>query len=209
MGYQLITPPATEPISLTDAKLHLKVDVADDDALITALIVAVRQYAEQETRRSLITQVWKYTFDSFPGAQGGAAGVPWGVEHSHPSNALVLEKTPVVSVDTVSYLDMASSAQTLPSTDYVVDVTSPVARITPVFGKVWPIALPQIAACSVQFTAGYGAAGAVPQGLKQWMLLRLGALYENREAVVVGRGVQVSPLTFVDSLLDPYRVVLA
>ncbi|MBV9418770.1 MAG: phage head-tail connector protein, partial [Alphaproteobacteria bacterium] len=38
MSLQLTTPPATEPITLAEAKTHLKVDTTDDDALITRLI---------------------------------------------------------------------------------------------------------------------------------------------------------------------------
>lgn len=206
MGYQLISPPAAEPLSLVEAKLHLKVDVSDDDALITALISAVRQYAETELNRSLVTQSWKYTMDRFPGALGFSRAAPWGTEYSHPDNVLLLEKGPHTSITSINYVDMSGSAQVMPPADYVADLTGPLARITPVFGKIWPVTLPQIASASVTFVAGYGAAAAVPEGIKSWMKLRLSALYENREEVIVGT--IVTPVPYFDSLLNPFRAVV-
>lgn len=209
MGYKLVTAPAMEPLSLPEAKNHLRLDVNDDDTLIGLLITAARQYAEQKTGRSFCTQSWAYILDSFPGALSYPA-VPFGSEFSLPASAILLEKGPVASVDSIQYLDMTGTLQTLSSTVYTADLTGTLTRITPKFGKIWPPVLPQIAAVTVNFTAGYGLAADVPQGIKQWLLLRIGALYENREDVVVnGRSIAVTPMSFVDSLLDPYNIVRA
>jgi uncharacterized phiE125 gp8 family phage protein len=98
----------------------------------------------------------------------------------------------------------------MPVGDYVVDPSGPLPRITPRFGKVWPIPVPQVGAVQIDYTAGYGTTPySVPAGIRQWMLLRLTSLYENRgEAAVMARGT-VNPLPWVDGLLDPYRVVMA
>ena len=62
-------------------------------------------------------------------------------------------------------------------------------------------------AVQISYTAGYGADTAVPAGIKAWMLMRIGSLYENREEFVTGRGIVVAELPFLDGLLDPYRIL--
>ena len=208
MGYSLISAPAVEPLTTAETKIHLRVDSADDETLISLLIVAARQYAEQITGRSFVTQQWKYVMDSFPGGQAFPT-VPFGEEFSLPVNAILLEKGPITSIDSIKYIDTGSIQQTVSPTVYIAELTGTLARIAPRFGQIWPIPLPQIGAVEVAFTAGYGNAAAVPQGIKQWLLLRIGALYENREEVVTGRSIAVTPMPFVDSLLAPYNIVRA
>lgn len=216
MPYVLVTPPAAEPVTLAEAKLHLRVDVADDDALITALISAARQHAEMITQRQLVTATWKLVMDAFPG--NSQMGVPAGRMFSLPGHAILLNKSPVQSVTSIKYLDMGGVQQTMPSTDYVVDTSTEPARITPVFGKIWPISLPQIGAVEITFTAGYGAPNGatppvwspstVPEGIKAWMKVRIGSLYQHREELAVIQAGKIEPLPFIDGLLDPYRVVI-
>lgn len=206
MPMQLITPPAAEPVSLAEAKLHLRVDFDEDDALIQALISAARQAAEMLTQRQLITARWRMVLDSFPGPS--LMGVPAGQTFTLPGHAILLTKSPVASVVEICYLDLAGVSQFMPSAHYTVDKACEPARITPVFGQIWPVALPQIGAVSVTFDAGYGSAADVPEGLKSWIKLRLGSLYAHREEVAsMARG-RIDPLSFVDGLLDPYKVPL-
>ena len=155
MPLQLTQEPIAEPLSLADVKTHLRVDIMDDDALIQALITSVRQYAETITRRAFIAQKWRYVIDSFPGPT--LVGIPWGKVFTLPGHAIELEKSRVRAVTAINFLDMTGAQQVMPSTDYVVDYSSEPCRITPVFGKIWPIPMPQIAACSVDFIAGYAA----------------------------------------------------
>lgn len=206
MPMQLITPPAAEPVSLAEAKLHLRVDFDEDDALIQALISAARQTAEMLTQRQLVTARWRMVLDSFPSC--GLMGVPAGQTFTLPGHAILIPKSPMQSVLEIRYLDMAGVSQVMPSAHYTVDKACEPARITPVFGQIWPVALPQIGAVSVSFDAGYGSAADVPEGLKSWIKLRLGSLYAHREEVAsMARG-RIDPLPFVDGLLDPYKVPL-
>ena len=58
MALTLITAPTTEPVTLAEARLHLRLDsdfTADDD-LIEVLIQSAREAAEQELGVALITQ---------------------------------------------------------------------------------------------------------------------------------------------------------
>jgi uncharacterized phiE125 gp8 family phage protein len=205
MPLLLVTPPAEEPVSLAEAKLHLRVDFPDDDALISSLVTAARQAAETITGRQLVTARWKLVLDSFPGPS--LMGVPAGLPFSLPGHAILLPKCPVQAVVSVDYLDMASAPQVMPSVEYFADYACEPARITPVFGKIWPINLPQIGAVSVTFDAGYGAAASVPEGLKSWIKLRVGSLYAHREEVAILSRGRAELLPFIDGLLDPYKVV--
>lgn len=206
MPMQLITPPAGEPISLAEAKLHLRVDFDDDDSLIQVLISAARQAAETLTNRQLVTARWRMVLDSFPGPS--LMGVPAGQTFTLPGHAVLLPKSPVASVVEIRYLDMANAWQVMPAANYTVDSVCEPARITPVFGQIWPIALPQIGAVSVIFDAGYGNASAVPEGIKTWIKLRVGSLYVHREEVASMTRGRIDPLPFIDGLLDPYKVPL-
>jgi uncharacterized phiE125 gp8 family phage protein len=203
---QLITPPAGEPVSLAEAKLHLRVDFDDDDSLIQVLISAARQAAETLTNRQLVTARWRMVLDSFPGPS--IMGVPAGQTFTLPGHAVLLPKSPVQSVVEIRYLDMAGAWQVMAAVNYTVDSACEPVRITPVFGQIWPIALPQIGAVSVIFDAGYGDASAVPEGIKTWIKLRLGSLYVHREEVASMTRGRIDPLPFIDGLLDPYKVPL-
>ncbi len=204
MPLQLVTPPAEEPVSLIEAKLHLRVDFDEDDTLIAALITAARQAAETLTGRQFITARWKLVLDCFPGSL--AMGMSVGQSFSLPGHAILLPKVPVQSVVAINYLDMAGAVQILPASAYTVDTACEPARITPVFGQVWPNCLPQIGAVSVTFDAGYGSTGTVPEGLKSWIKLRVGSLYAHREEVAVLSRGRIDHLPFIDGLLDPYKV---
>jgi uncharacterized phiE125 gp8 family phage protein len=56
----------------------------------------------------------------------------------------------------------------------------------------------------VNFVCGYTNAAAVPQAIKQAMLLIIGHLYENRSDVLTGTQINEMPLAS-RYLLEPYR----
>lgn len=155
MPVQIITAPAAEPLHLLDALQHIRQDAAVDDAHVLATISAARKAAETKTWRQLIGTRCRQTMDSFPGV--GQSGTPWGATYTRPSNSIFLDRLPVVLVESIQYLAMDGTTQTVSPTTYTVDYSCEPCRITPVFGQIWPIPMPQIGAAWVNFVAGFAA----------------------------------------------------
>lgn len=190
MTLKRISDPGAEPITLTEAKLHLRVEHTVDDDLITALIQAARERAEHLLGRSLITQIWTRVLDAFPTAEI-ELGVP-----------------PVQSISSVAYIDGNGDSQTMPSADYSLDNTTLPGWVLPSENlSTWPSTLDTANAVTVTFVAGYGASGtAVPAAIKAWMKMEIGTLYKHREAIMAGVSVAELPGGFHERLLDPYRI---
>ncbi len=191
MTLTLITAPATEPLTLAEAKAHCRVEHALDDTLITALIVAARLAAEHELQRPLITQTWEASFESFPSSSDGA-GIPLG-------------KYRPLAITSVMYLSTSGVDSTVDPATYTLDAVNVPGWVYPLHGTSWPEARAFANSIRVRFTAGYGAAAAVPQCIKQWMLLMIGAMYAFREATTERAQAMMPYLT---NLLDPERVYL-
>ena len=191
MSLKLITPPTTFPIDLASAKLHCRVDIADDDTLITALITAATEMAEQKTGRAIMAQTLELTLDAFP-------------------YAFELTRVPVQSVTSVKYYDTTGTQQTLSNTLYALDAADDFgfAHISPVYAGVWPDTRDQINAVAVRYVAGYADAASVPQSIKNWILLMVSTMYANRETEAYSsRAVSTTvQMQFVDRLLDRYVV---
>ncbi len=182
----LRTSAPTEPLTLLEAKLHLRVTHEAEDTLISTLISAARDSAEQLLQRALCTSAWQLSLAAFPGG------------------AIALPMPPLVSIQSVQYRDTAGALQTLSASDYLVDAASTPGQILPALDRSWPATQAgHPAAVVVAYTAGYGAPEAVPAPIKAWMLLAIGDLYANREASS-DRPAQLQP--FADRLLDPYRL---
>jgi uncharacterized phiE125 gp8 family phage protein len=198
-GLKLITSPAVEPVSLAEARLHLRLETSGsppthpDDALVTSLIAAARQHIDGRDgwlNRALITQTWELHLDKFPDLDDIRIPLP-----------------PLQSIVSVKYDDVNGVEQTVPAADYIVDTARRVGWVVPVTDTPWPATFDTINAVRVRFTAGYGNAGAnVPAPIKAAMLLIIGHLYENREAVTVGVNAQELPMA-VMALLSPFELV--
>jgi uncharacterized phiE125 gp8 family phage protein len=188
---RLVTEPGVEPVTLEEAKLHLRVDVDDDDDLITALIVAARQMVENILRRALVSQSWELNLDAFPGVDTVEVPLP-----------------PLQSVEALTYTDASGVSHTLSAAAYSVDTYSTPGRVRLNDGYAWPgDTLAAVNGVQIAFTAGFGDAGTdVPQAIRQALLLMVGHLYENREAVTDTRVLQTTPLA-LEYLLWPYRVL--
>lgn len=188
MPARLITAPAVEPVTLAEAKAHLYVTHSDDDAIIGAYLAAAREDAEHRLQRALVEQTWELALDAFP-------------------NVIVLPMAPLASVTSIKYLDADGVEQTLDPATYYVDTDAEPGELVAKYGESWPSTRAERNAVRVRYVAGYGADGRfVPAAIRQWILLRVGALYENRESAVAGQPIQAAPRDFADSLLDRHKV---
>lgn len=180
----IVTDNAAAPITTAEAKLHCKVDLSDDDALIASLVTATAQLCETEMAAPLMTKSYKLLLDEFP------------------AEITLLARTSAVA--SVKYYDENNVQQTLSSALYYVSLTGVTGAIEPVDS--WPATYVRPDAVEVLFAAGWATAAAIPQAVKQWMLLRIKHYYDNRDSVAVGISAVEMPSSHIDGLLDSYRV---
>ena len=161
--------PLIEPISLDQAKLHLRVEVDTDDTLIAALIAAAREDCQSFQNRQYITATYELWLDCFPS-----------------KDYIDLPLPPLQSVTSIAYYDTTNTATTVLAaafgTTYFVDSKSEPGKLCLGYGATWPTTTlrPNNAVC-ITFVAGYGtAAESVPQNIKQAMLLIIAEWYDHR-----------------------------
>lgn len=183
MSLVLVTAPASEPITLAQAKVQVRVEssVTAEDDHITALIQSAREEAEHELGRALIAQTWDLKIDAFPSVE------------------VELPKPVVSSITSISYVDLDGNTQTIASNQYTLDSSTMPGFVLPAQDVDWPDTLDCANAVTVRFVAGWANAAAVPASIKQWILWRVGVLYKHRD----------TPLPedrYTRGLLDPWRV---
>lgn len=193
MTTRQITPPAALAVLLSDAKDTLRIDQADTafDAQLTLWIKAVTEEAEGAANQVFITQHLRMTLDAFPTAT--LLRVP---------DAIVL-RAPLISVESVKYIDTVGQQQTLDPASYVVITDVVPGRVVPAYGLAWPATLNRAAVVTVDFTAGYGPdATTVPQRAQLYILARLAEQWDP----LVKEFKATVKSNFVDRLLDSLRV---
>src|SRR5690554_1355221 len=141
-----VTQPAEEPVTLNEAKLYLRVDATDEDALISSLVVSAREHVEGFQGRSLVTQTWRLSLDRFPRGR-----------------VICLPRPPLRSVENITYVAPDGSQQTLDASLYNVDVASEPGRVILKEDQAWPEVADVPGAVQVEYAAGYGDASAVPE----------------------------------------------
>lgn len=183
------TGPAVEPLTVAEAKLHLRVDISDDDAYIGTLITAAREWVEAYLDRTLITTQLILRAAEFPTEE---------LELARPPMATAGTATAVV----ITYTLADTTTATLSTALYRVDRTTTPGNVAPIINGTWPSDVIEDAnAVAVTYWAGYGPTSAsVPATIRHAMLMLIGHWYESRSTVLVG--VTSKPLEFaVESLL--------
>ena len=185
MSLALITKPAVEPITLTDAKSHLRVEHSDDDILIGALISASRQYLEQVTGLVFITQTWRQFEDCWPS-----------------SRCVNISRHPVQSIQSITVYDAQGTPQLINADNYLLDNASRPARLLSHTALVAGQAMNGI---EVEFVAGYGDTGIdVPDALKRALHMLTAHWYEFRGAIAPSEQPVSIPPGFA-ALISPWK----
>jgi uncharacterized phiE125 gp8 family phage protein len=182
--------PAVTPVSVTEAKTHLRVTQSGDDTYIGTLIEAATNEAERFMGRALINQTIELRLDGWP--KDGIFRLP---------------RAPVASVGSVKYYDTAGVEQTVTSTDYFTALSGDDPRVIFIPDFSWPdLQDGKPAAVKVTYAAGYGAAGSnVPALIRAGILFLIAHLYEQRTPIVVGAA--VADLNYAtERCWAPYRV---
>lgn len=188
-GLSQTTAPTEEPITVDDAKLHCRIDEDADNLEIARLIRAARELVESETSRQLATATYTLKLDRFP--CGGRPIRP--------------PRPPLQSVTSITYLDSGGVSTTWDSSNYIVDTSVEPGRISLAYNAFYPTYRIQSFPITIVYVAGYGAATAVPEGIKHAMRLLIGNWYENRESSISGTIIGEVPLAF-ERLLSNYRL---
>lgn len=182
----LLSGPAAEPVTLSDAKHFLRVEHDDDDDLIAALIAGSRIHIEAQTRRAMITQTWRLTRDAWP-----------------ESGRLAVLPVPLVTLVAARIYKADGSTVAVDVTAFAIDKAAAPARLAFTRGA---LAAPErpVGGIELDITAGYGDAEDVPEPLRQAVRLLVAHLYENRGSAAPDLALPAS----VTALIAPYRVLV-
>lgn len=160
----LTTPPAVEPLSLAEAKAHLRVLHSDEDPLIGRLIESARRHAESATGLKFIEQGWSVYCDDWP-----------------TNGVIELPLAPVIAIADVKVYGEDNIAATIDPAHYYADRLSRPPRLVLRPDRIWARPGRIANGVEVALTAGFGAAGAsVPEPLRQAMLQLIAHAYTHR-----------------------------
>lgn len=188
MTVLLISPPAVEPVSLVEAKAHLRLTGGDDDDYLAALIAAARIRVETVTRRVLIDQTWRVYRDDWP------------------ADARVdLPLTPVRSIAEIIAYDADGRPTVLGADRWRLDAAASPARLALLGAP--PATAATFNGLEIDVVAGYGPSGLdVPQPLRLAIMMLVARWFESREGVATGL-VPSSIAGPFEALVAPYRVM--
>jgi uncharacterized phiE125 gp8 family phage protein len=188
MALVLTSDPAVEPVTVAEAKAHLRVDGSAEDTLIASLILTSRLHVETALGVALVTQSWRLLLDEWP-----------------PGKDVALPLRPVQAIDEVRVISAAGDPTIVAANNYLVDVAGTPPRLVR-NGAGWPQPGLPANGIEIDFTAGYGEAAAdVPAPIRQAILLLVAHWYEHRAPIEAGGADTAVPMA-VSELLAPYRV---
>lgn len=191
----LVTPPAEEPVTAEEVCEAATIDpsaLVASRGRIESFISSEREWVESQTGRQLVQATYDLLADRFP---------PYGY-------AICLPRPPLISVDSIKYIDEAGVLQTWPTTEYSSQILDgPKAqrsRVWLAWGKSFPATRAVPGAVAIRFTCGYGPAAAVPAALRNANIQRVAERYAFREDQTTGTIVAQNSITS-ERIVSPYR----
>lgn len=179
--------PAAEPVTVADAKAHLRLSHAGEDELIAGLIRAAREEVERGTGMALIEQGWRLTLDRWP-----------------DGDHVALLRHPVREILAVTVFGSEGEGSVIDPGTYAADLVSRPARL---HFRDRPRPERAMNGIEIDFTAGFGEAGTdVPDLLKRAMLTLVAHWYEFRAAY----GAADQPVSWPDGyerMIAGYRLM--
>jgi len=188
MALILVSPPAGEPVTLAEAKRDMRIDddFTEHDLLIEANITAAREQFERVCNRAFIGQQWEMTAARFP----------------LPGESIVLPFSPLISIDSVAWQDTAGNWNLLEEeVGYFIDASEP----PKIVAHSWPVTRGTPGSVKITFTAGYGAADDVPEGIKNAIRMFCKAEFEASFQASSGSEYE-RRMAAVTALITPFRV---
>ncbi|MDG3040442.1 head-tail connector protein [Roseicyclus marinus] len=179
-----LTDPVSEPVTLAEARAHLRMDPNDtsEDSLIESVVKAAREHVEDFCNRPFVSATWAVLFDG---------STFWSADE-----ALHVPVRGVTEITGVTYRTDASASVTWSAEAYEFDAERQELRAK----TAWPVGRN----LRIALTAGNADSPvSVPNPIRQAILLCVGDLYELREAHVVGTIYAANPAAV--NLMMPYR----
>lgn len=217
-----VTAPAVEPVTLAEAKSHLRLEESSDDVYVQTLIQAARQHIEKVCWRGLLQQSLQMTrgsfrgddkFEQLPDYATVSQQFPYACSSEFSRFMPYLElpgghlaETPAV---VVTYLDANGTLQTLAPSAYLTQSAEGQTGklwLNQSAGYSWPDTMARFDAVKVNYTIGWLNPSKLPQPLKQAVLLLVSQMYEYRTPEVTGTIATTLEFT-IDALTSPYRFV--
>lgn len=194
MALTLMGAPAVEPVSVSAAKAHLRIDGNAEDILIASLIVTSRLHVEAALGLALISQEWRLTLDKWP-------------EPRWSKNAAVrFPIRPIRSVGEVRVRSSDGTPDVVPAERYLLDQDALTPRLVPRDGS-WSAPGVPVGGIEIDFEAGMGEQPEdVPEPIRHAILLLVAHWYEHRDPMEIGSVGAAIPQA-VSDLLKPYREV--
>jgi len=191
-------PESLEPVTLAEAKLHLRIDNTDDDDLIAALITTARRWSEDYCDRTFVQSQYVMSMDSFYGSigspvqfglkadgnniEGRQGTVPQlDIELPRPPFSVVIEGVTLA----ITYIPAdGGSRVTLSRSEYRLDDKSTPGVLRPLYGKTWPSHLVDQNSVVVTYAAGPSDSANSPNmaAVQAAIKLLVGQLWSNRDA---------------------------